>query len=214
MIVWTYNQCAKICPAERIYVATDDHRIRETCIEYNIRVIMTSSDCLTGTDRVAECALKIDADVFINVQGDEPVFNPNDIKILIESIEHFPAEVLNGYCEIKEEVLFRSSSVPKVVLRPDGKLLYMSRAAIPTTKQHGYVSAWRQVCAYVFPRAALIAFSAITRKTQLEQIEDIEILRFLEMGWDVRMIKLSSSSVSVDSPEDIVRAEAAIRMQL
>jgi len=210
MIVRTYQQCIKACPAEKVYVATDDERIRHTCELNGIQVIMTSSDCLTGTDRIAECAQYLDADVFINVQGDEPLFNPEDLQTLIEAARNYPEEVLNGYCEINEESFFRSSSTPKVVFRADGRLLYMSRAAIPTNKQLGFETAWRQVCAYAFPRKALSDFSSTNEKTLLESMEDIEILRFLELGWEVRMLELSSNSIAVDTPEDVKRAEEAI----
>lgn len=210
MIVRTYLQCVKACPSERVYVATDDDRIREVCESNGIKVIMTSSNCLTGTDRLAECAHYIDADIFINVQGDEPIFNPEDLKLLISNIEKYPGEILNGYCEIKDEDLFRSSSIPKVVFRPDGRLLYMSRGSIPSNKNLGFERAWRQVCSYAFPREALKVFSTNSTKTTLESIEDIEILRFLELGWEVRMIELSNISMAIDIPEDIERVEAEI----
>jgi 3-deoxy-manno-octulosonate cytidylyltransferase (CMP-KDO synthetase) len=210
MIIRTYQQCIKACSPELVYVATDDYRIRDVCELNNIQVIMTSSDCLTGTDRIAECSKNIDADVFINVQGDEPLFNPKDLELLISKVDKFPGEVLNGYCEIKEEYLFRSGSIPKVVFRPNGRLLYMSRSSIPSNKKQGFEKGWRQVCAYAFPREALKEFSSVTEKTPLENIEDIEILRFLELGWEVRMIELSSESIAVDTPEDISRVEEAI----
>jgi 3-deoxy-manno-octulosonate cytidylyltransferase (CMP-KDO synthetase) len=210
MIVRTYQQCIKACPPEKVYVATDDKRIREVCESNNIQVIMTSSDCLTGTDRIAECSKYSDADVFINIQGDEPLFNPEDLNLLISHVEKYPGEVLNGYCAIRDENLFRSSSIPKVVFRPDGRLLFMSRSPIPSNKEQGFEKAWRQVCAYAFPRDALKDFSSVSKKTILESIEDIEILRFLELGWEVRMLELSSDSIAVDTPEDIQRVEAAI----
>ncbi|MED4206633.1 3-deoxy-manno-octulosonate cytidylyltransferase [Neobacillus mesonae] len=210
MIVRTYQQCVKACPPEKVYVATDDDRIRETCESNGIKVIMTSSKCLTGTDRVSECAQHINADVYINVQGDEPLFNPKDLEVLISSVTKYPGEILNGYCEINEEELFRNRSIPKVVFRPDGRLLYMSRSPIPSNKLHGFEKAWRQVCAYAFPREALKDFSSSLVKTPLEKIEDIEILRFLELGWEVRMLELSSDSVAVDNPEDINRVEAVL----
>lgn len=210
MVVRTYQQCIKACSSEKVYVATDDNRIREVCESNNIQVIMTSSNCLTGTDRIAECAKYIDADVFINVQGDEPLFNPKDLKLLISYVEKYPGEVLNGYCEISDENLFRSGSIPKVVFRPDGRLLFMSRSPIPSNKEQGFEKAWRQVCAYAFPREALKDFSSIAKKTSLESIEDIEILRFLELGWEVRMVQLSNESIAVDTPDDIQRVEAAL----
>lgn len=210
MIVRTYRRCALACPPDRIYVATDDERVQAMCESHGIRVLMTSSDCLTGTDRVAQCALQIDADTYINVQGDEPVFDPHDLIALIEQARLHPDQVLNGVCALSDEEQFRSGSIPKVVMRPDGRLLYMSRAAITTTKSQQFVNGWRQVCAYAFPKKALEAFHAATAKTALEQIEDIEILRFLELGWEVRMIAMSDQSLAVDVPEDIEKAERAI----
>jgi 3-deoxy-manno-octulosonate cytidylyltransferase (CMP-KDO synthetase) len=211
MIVRTYRQCLKSCPSERIYVATDDERVARVCRENAINVLMTSASCRTGTDRVAECAAILAADVFVNVQGDEPVFDPGDLTKFIETIKSYPDEVLSGYCAIEGEHQFRSGTIPKVVMRADERLLYMSRAPIPTTKEHGYVKAWRQVCVYAFPRKALSAFASAGGKSTLEEVEDIEILRFLEIGWEVRMVPLSSKSFSVDIPEDIANVEAIIR---
>lgn len=210
MIVRTYRQCIKAVNAETIFVATDDERIRQLCDRNKIQVIMTSSHCLTGTDRIAEAATKVDADTYFNIQGDEPVFNPDDILKIIEAAREFPGEVLNGFCSISDESLYRSSSIPKVVMRPDGRLLYMSRASIPTNKKHGYEIAWRQVCAYAFPKAALKAFASQPHKTLLEKIEDIELLRFLELGWKVRMIPMSDASIAVDNPDDVAAVERVI----
>ena len=213
MIVRTYLQCIKACPPEKVFVACDDERIKVVCEQYNIQVLMTSSDCLTGTDRVAECAQQLDADVYINVQGDEPVFNPEDLDIFINTAQKFPTDVLNGVCKINDEALFRSGTIPKAVMRADGRLLYMSRAGIPTNKKHEFITSWRQVCVYAFPKKSLEAFKAQKVKTPLEQIEDIEILRFLELGWEVRMVPLSTQSVAVDTPEDIVKVEQVIQQR-
>ena len=213
MIVRTYLQCIKACPPEKVFVACDDERIKTVCELHDIQVLMTSSDCLTGTDRVAECAQQLDADVYINVQGDEPVFNPEDLDIFINTAQKFPTDVLNGVCKINDEALFRSGTIPKAVMRADGRLLYMSRAGIPTNKKHEFITSWRQVCVYAFPKKALEAFKAQKVKTPLEKIEDIEILRFLELGWEVRMVPLSTQSVAVDTPEDIVKVEQVIQQR-
>ena len=213
MIVRTYEQCIKACPPEKVFVACDDLRIKSVCERHGIQVLMTPSSCLTGTDRIAECVKKIDADVYINVQGDEPIFNPSDLEVLIKAIYKYPEEVLNGVCEISEEELFRSGSIPKVVMRADRRLLYMSRAAIPTDKKGVFIKSWRQVCVYAFPKKSLEAFEKQKVKTPLEQIEDIEILRFLELGWEVRMVPLSNQSMAVDTFEDIARVEQVIKQR-
>lgn len=207
----TWHRCTKAVPAERIYVATDDRRIFDYCAEVGIQVAMTPDDCLTGTDRIAAFARDHPAELYINVQGDEPVIDPEDITRVLATARERPGEIINGMCAITDEALFRNPSIPKLVTRPDGRLLYMSRASIPTTKRHLFKTAWRQICIYAFPPEALVRFAEATSKSTLEAVEDIEILRFLEMGYEVRMIPLSDSSVAVDTPDDIPRAEAAIR---
>lgn len=210
MILRTYKRCLQAAPADKILVATDDVRIQEFCVNHGIGVILTSDSCETGTDRVAEVAMKIEARTYINVQGDEPIFNPEDLKTLINLSAKYPKEILNGYAPIDSEQMFFSVNTPKVVFKPDGQLLYMSRASIPFNKSSTFISAHRQVCAYAFPRDALLAFADSEGKSPLEEIEDIEILRFLELGYDVKMIEMSDVSVAVDVPEDVDKVEAAI----
>lgn len=207
MLIRTYKQCLKAVPKEKIYVATDDDRIIKVCEDHGILVLMTPTDCLTGTDRVAEIAKIIKVDTYINVQGDEPLFNPNDLTVLIEASERYPNKIINGYCPILDEGKFLNPNIPKVVMRSDGKLLYMSRAPIPSNKKLQFVTAFRQVCAYSFPHAALEVFSSRKNKTPLENIEDIEILRFLELNMDIMMIEMSDKSISIDVHEDIALAE-------
>lgn len=211
MVVRTYRRCVAAIDADRIYVATDDDRIESVCRSEGIQVIRTSSTCLTGTDRVAECAQQLDVDTYLNVQGDEPVFEPADLVLLLDQARDRPDEVLNGFCRVGDSEEFNDRSVPKVVCRPDGRLLYMTRSAVPVGRSGEFSMAYRQVCAYAFPRAALAEFASAKEKTPLESVEDIEILRFLEMGWEVRMIGMSDRSHSVDTPEDLARVERIIR---
>ena len=189
MIVRTYRQCLKVVKAENIIVATESIKIKKVCDEFSIKSIITSDKCLTGTDRVAEVSKKINANLYINVQGDEPFFNHIDLKKLINCALKNPNEIINGYTEIKDKKLYISSSIPKVVFNRKGYLLYMSRGQIPSSKDKKFIKAWRQVCAYSFPKKLLQAFSKNKKKTLIENIEDIEILRFLELGFKVKMIK-------------------------
>ncbi len=206
--VW--DSCVQALPEQDVYVATDDERIALHCTEQGINVLMTGPDCLTGTDRVYEAALQVDADVYINVQGDEPMINPSDILTVMEAAGSSPGVIVNAMCPIDLESDFYNPFVPKVVARPDGRLLYMSRAAIPSTKSHGFVAARKQVCIYGFTKQALAVFYSHKSKTPLEEIEDIEILRFIELGFEVKMVTVSSASLAVDIPEDIARIEAAL----
>jgi 3-deoxy-manno-octulosonate cytidylyltransferase (CMP-KDO synthetase) len=203
MIIRTYNQCKKVVPESKILVATDDKRIKKVCDNEKINVIMTSKKCLTGTDRIAEVAKKFKADFYLNVQGDEPICNPADIKKLFNTAKKYPKTIINGYTEIKDKKLFNSGHIPKVVFRIDGRLLYQSRAPIPTTKDKKFIKSWRQVCIYSLPYKSLIAFKSVRNKTPLEKLEDCELLRFLELGHEVKMIKMSDKSISVDTKENL-----------
>jgi len=211
MIVRVWQRCAAAVPADDVYVATDDDRIADVCRRAGIRVLMTPDDCLTGTDRVYHAARQVAADTYINVQGDEPLINPSDILTVLAAAREGGDTVVNAMCPIAEERDFRSTTVPKVVARPDGRLMYMSRAPIPTDKAQGFVTAMKQVCIYAFTAEALGAFASAGRKTPLEAIEDIEILRFLELGYEVRMVEVSGASIAVDVPEDVARVEEVLR---
>ena len=203
MIQRVYEQCLKAVSENLIYIATDDIRIRNISESFGANVLMTSKECLTGTDRVAEAASQVNARYYINLQGDEPIFNPEDITKLISNLNSFDGEILNGYCSIKTEKQFINKSIPKVVFRPDKRLLYMSRSPIPGNKTKDFIYGHRQVCIYAFPKVALTEFTNLNYKTPLEDIEDIEILRFLELGFEVRMIKMSDQSLAVDHIEDV-----------
>lgn len=203
LIQRTCEQVEKAVSRENFLVATDSTEIFDHIDGLGYRAMMTSDKCLTGTDRVAEIAAATEYDYYINVQGDEPLINPEDIKKVISKIAEHPGEVINGYAAILEEEEYRSRSIPKVLFRPDGRLLYMSRAPIPGSKADDFQKAWRQICIYSFPKKSLYEFSAAGKKTILEDVEDIEILRFLEMGYEVRMIPLSDISIAVDNPEDV-----------
>jgi 3-deoxy-manno-octulosonate cytidylyltransferase (CMP-KDO synthetase) len=143
---------------------------------------MTSSDCLTGTDRLAEANVKLNCDFIINVQGDEPLIEPNDILKVINEYKNKPGNVVNAMCQITTEDEFRSFTVPKVVVSKTGNLLYMSRSPIPVNKNNGFSFGY---------------------KTIIEEVEDIEILRFLENDIPVKMIQVTKSSIAVDIPADV-----------
>lgn len=203
MIRRVWEICAEAVGAEHAYVATDDDRIARACEAFGTKPLMTSDRCLTGTDRVAEAAAQIDYDFVVNVQGDEPLIRPADIHRVADAFRAAPDAVVNAMAEIRDEDEWRSPNVPKVVATPDGRLRYMSRAPIPANKKGTFVRGWKQVCIYAFARDHLARFAACPEKAPLEAIEDIEILRFEDLGIPVRMIELSGASLAVDTPEDV-----------
>jgi len=214
MIQRTWEQCVQSFPKEKIFVATDDQRIETHCLEIGIQTIMTSTNCLTGTDRVWEASQQIDADIYVNVQGDEPLFNPDDITAVLQASQRDPHLVINAMCQINEESDYFNYHVPKVVASVDGKLLYMSRSAIPSNETNHFAFAMRQVCAYAFPKAALAGFASVSARTPLESQEDIEIIRFLELGYEVKMIEVSHDSIPVDRPADVERVIEVLEKKL
>ena len=211
MVLRTYNQCKKAVHPSKILIATDHKKIFRLCEKKNINVIMTSKKCLTGTDRIAEVAKKIKKKFYINVQGDEPICNPSDIKKIISYAKKYPNSVINGFTEIKDLNTFNSPHVPKVIFRNNGDLIYMSRAPIPSNKKKRLTKAWRQVCIYSFPYKSLKFFSNLKKKTPLEKIEDLELNRFIEIGHKVKMIKLSNKSIAVDTKDDLKKVISHIK---
>jgi 3-deoxy-manno-octulosonate cytidylyltransferase (CMP-KDO synthetase) len=203
MIQRVWEKCAEATSPDSVLVATDDDRIMKHCKDHKMQVLLTSNNCLTGTDRLCEVAQKRKAKVYINVQGDEPLISPEDIKAVIQASQKEPKITINAMCQINEEADFRNPNVPKVITQKDGRLLYMSRAPIPTNKKLEFEKAMKQVCIYAYPRDVLIAFGSLKEKTPLESIEDLEILRLLELGYEVKMIEVSGSSVAVDTPDDL-----------
>jgi 3-deoxy-manno-octulosonate cytidylyltransferase (CMP-KDO synthetase) len=211
MIRRVWERCIQAVPREQVYVATDDARIMDHCHSSGIQCVMTRDDCLTGTDRIQDASRTINADLYINVQGDEPLLDPGDITAVITACRANPGAIVNAMCPITDEREYRSLTVPKVVARPDGRLLYMSRNGIPGNKSGAFITAKKQVCVYGFPKAALDAFAQAGSKMPLEENEDIEILRFLELGYEVQMIEVSSASVAVDTPDDVERVTRLIK---
>ena len=212
MIIRTYMQCKKAVNSSKILVATDHEKIFRLCQKNNINVMMTSKKCLTGTDRIAEVAKKIKKKFYINVQGDEPICNPKDIKKIISLARKYPTTVINGYTEIRDKTSFNSPHVPKVIFNNDGNLIYMSRAPIPSNKNKKFIKAWRQVCIYSFPYKSLKIFTTLKKKTPLEKIEDLELNRFIEVGHNVKMIKMSDKSLPVDTSNDLKKIRKLIKI--
>ena len=211
MLIRTYNQCKKVVNSSDILIATDHKKIFDLCKKNNINVLMTSKRCLTGTDRIAEVSKKIKKKFYINVQGDEPICNPSDIKKIINFAKKNPDKIINGYTEIKDSNMYNSSHIPKVLLKINNDLIYMSRAPVPSNKKKSFIKAWRQICIYSFPYKSLQIFSMLKHKTPLEQIEDIELNRFIEMGYNVKMIKMSDKSIAVDTKQDLKKIKKLIR---
>ena len=212
MILWVAELCAEVLPAEFVYVATEDFQIKEIVEKAGFNVVMTSNKCPTGTDRIAEAATKIEADIYINVQGDEPLLNPADIVTIIETKKMHPNEVINGYSKIGDNEDPKNVNIPKVIFNENQQMVYMSRNLLPGTKTKEFVppNYYKQVCIYAFSKKELNDYAEFGRKGTLELYEDIEILRFLDIGLNIRVVETKSASLAVDVPEDVIRVEEEI----
>lgn len=203
MIWWVYQQAIKVKEFEAVYVATEDERIKSACEELGVNVIMTSDEHKTGTDRIGEVARKIKADLYVNIQGDEPMIEPETI---VEAIKPFydneELQVSNLMTVIQDPVDVVNFTVPKVITNKDGIGIYLTRSAAPYPKGSIDYSYYKQVCVYGFTPEAL-EFFCNSPRGKVESIEDIEILRFIESGYKVQFIEVDSDTVAVDTPNDL-----------
>ncbi len=204
MIQHVHEKCASAVGSQNVYVATDSEDIEASVESFSGNVIRTSENCLTGTDRLAEANETLNFDFVVNVQGDEPLVQPEDVKKVFEIMKGDVSNIINCYCDIEKEEI-KMPSVPKVVISESEKLVYMSRSGIPFDKNLKPNAMYKQVCIYGFSRNHLEKFKEHPNKSLIESYEDIEILRFLEMDIPVQMLKVEKGSVAVDTPSDLER---------
>ena len=210
MIWWVYNQVKKVKDLEEVYVATDDKRIKDVCDQYNINAIMTSKDHKTSTERVFEVAQKIESDLYIVINGDEPLIEPQLIQRIIPKKEiSDDFYVANLMTEIKNPVEVVDFTNIKVVVDKDSNALFFSRSPIPYPKASMNYKYYKHVGILIYTYNALEFFSN-TKKGELEKIEDINEIRFIENGKKVKMIKANAKSLSVDTPKDLEKVISVI----
>jgi 3-deoxy-manno-octulosonate cytidylyltransferase (CMP-KDO synthetase) len=203
MIWWVYNQAKKVKEFSEIYVATEDDRIKAACDKYGMNVVMTSSEHATGTDRIGEVARKVEADLYVNIQGDEPMIEPS---VILEAIKPFynnpELQVSNLMTAIKDPIDVVNWTIPKVITNKDGIGIYLTRSAAPYPKGSIDFKYFKQVCVYGFTPSAL-EFYCNSPRGKIESIEDIEILRFIENYYNVQFVEVDSDTVAVDTVKDL-----------
>lgn len=215
MIWWVYQQCLKVEELTDIYVATDDKRILDICQTLDMNVIMTSSEHKTGSDRVGEAAGKIDADLIINIQGDEPLIEPQMIR---EVIQLFLDDENVYFGSLKKKITdlkeINAYSTVKVVTDYKNDALYFSRNPIPSNIKDGIMAdVYRHVGIYAYTKEFLDAFVTMPQ-TELELGEGIEPLRALENGYKIRVKETTFESIGVDLPEHITEVENKIKAKM
>jgi len=216
MVQHVYERAKRAQTVHRVMVATDDQRIMDAVTAFGGEARMTRSDHRTGTERIAEVAVHEAGDVFVNVQGDEPLIDPVAIDTAVGALlEEPPAQISTVATLIRHAGDIMDPNVVKTVLDFDGNALYFSRAPIPwirDTQQKVHVNYWKHLGLYVFQREALLEFPTLPQG-ELEKIEQLEQLRWLENGWKIRVAEVAHDAVSVDVPEDVARVEKLMEKQ-
>jgi len=202
MIWWVYNQVKKAKKINEVYIATDDRRIANVCINYNMQYRMTGVHHCTSTERVYEVAKNVASDLYIVVNGDEPLINPQIIESIIPKEipeEFFVSNLMTEISNPGETIDFTNI---KVVTDHAGFALFMSRSPIPYPKASIDYKYYKHVGVLAYDIAALKFFHD-TPKGYNEKIEDINELRFIEHGKKIKMIEVKADSLSVDTHKDL-----------
>jgi 3-deoxy-manno-octulosonate cytidylyltransferase (CMP-KDO synthetase) len=200
MIVHVLKRCLLAKSLDDVYVATDSDEIRKVVESYGGKVIMTSSKHQTGTDRIAEAAQELEADIVVNVQGDEALLNPSYIDKAVSALKDNP--------EINVSILvnpFEKKNSPsdiKVVLNEFDNVMYFSRSDIPSDSRVDSAQLLKAYHIVPFRRDFLIQYSK-WKKSKLEKIEFNEYLRIIEKGYIIKAVHVESDAISVDTEDDL-----------
>jgi len=217
MIQRVWERAAQASRISRVIIATDDERILKAAAGFGAEAVMTRSEHRSGTERVAEVAAHIggaERDVFVNVQGDEPLVEPEAIDTLVEAVESDEGvSVATLMVPIAKPADIMDPNIVKVVLDFDDNALYFSRAPIPWVRDREspvHAQHMKHLGLYAFRRAALVDFATLP-VGDLERIEQLEQLRWMENGYKIRVAETHHDSVSVDVAEDVARVEQLLR---
>jgi len=210
MVWWVYNRAKLVKRLDEVIVATDDERIVEACNKYNIPSIMTSKKHRNGSERLCEVAHKTDGDVYVTIQGDEPLLEPSTIEQVLGTIfsepsipcatlktaYHNPVDVING-------------TTPKVVTDLNNDILLFTRSAVPYPKAALDYIIYKPIGVYAFKREMLLKYNDL-EMGPLERAEEIELLRLVEHGYKIRISEVKSETVAVDTYKDLERVRKFI----
>jgi 3-deoxy-manno-octulosonate cytidylyltransferase (CMP-KDO synthetase) len=211
MIEHVYRRAAAARTVSRVIVATDDERIARAVAAFGGEAMMTSASHQSGTDRLAEVAASLACDVVVNVQGDEPVLEPETIDAAVEPLlADARLEMSTLRRRITDPAEHENPNVTKVVVDQDGHALFFSRAPIPYTRPgQPPAPAWAHVGLYVYRRDTLLRLASLPQ-TAMERAEALEQLRALEHGIRIKVVKTAYASIGVDTPDDLARVRALL----
>ena len=199
---------------DEIYIATDDARIYEVASDLELNVIMTKNSHSTGTDRVSEVANTVDADYYINIQGDEPLIDEDYIRKIVKAIVDISdneIQAINAYAPVTDPSHIINTNVVKVTVDVNSNAIAFSRHPIPYPMS-GNTEYFQQLGLYAFKKSALTIY-ADQDPRYVEKSEGIEMYRLIENGYKIKMIILNSPSLSVDTPNDLLRVKDIIELK-
>lgn len=199
MVQWVYERSIEANVTDQVLVATPDQEIFDACQAFGAQAILTSPSHPTGTDRIAEVAQTVFADVYINVQGDEPLIDIETIRAISRPFEDHKVEMASVFSECPDDEA-DNPAVVKVVTDKHNNALYFSRHAIPFPRAARQAPLKKHIGIYAYRRQVLLEYPSWDQ-TPLEVTESLEQLRFLENGIGIRMVEGRGSVVSVDTPE-------------
>jgi len=207
MVQHVYERALLVPQVQTVLVATDDERIMDAVHAFGGHCVMTSADHLSGTDRLTEVMTLVDADVYINLQCDEPLVRPGDIAKLAAGMWADKSVQVGTLCHpISPEEAANPNAV-KVVLATNGNALYFSRAPIPYPREAGVARYLKHVGIYAYRREVLAAYAGLPQP-MIEQAELLEQLRLLAAGLHIRVFEVAPTGPGVDTPACLERARA------
>jgi 3-deoxy-manno-octulosonate cytidylyltransferase (CMP-KDO synthetase) len=203
MIQWVFEGAKKAELLERVIIATDNDRIFRTAEKIGAEVMMTSTEHLSGTERVAEVAAKVEAPIVVNIQGDEPLVEGKMLDDLVRALQDESVPVASLMAKVYDFDQFEEGHIVKVISDRNGYALYFSRAPLPYQSDDFF---YQHIGIYGYQRDFLINFHRLS-PSRLERIEKLEQLRVLENGLRIKMIEIPIATLSVDTPHDIIKVE-------
>jgi 3-deoxy-manno-octulosonate cytidylyltransferase (CMP-KDO synthetase) len=203
MIQWVFEGAKKAELLERVIIATDNDRIFRTAEKIGAEVMMTSTEHLSGTERVAEVAAKVEAPIVVNIQGDEPLVEGKMLDDLVRALQDESVPVASLMAKVYDFDQFEEGHIVKVISDRNGYALYFSRAPLPYQSDDFF---YQHIGIYGYQRDFLINFHRLS-SSRLERIEKLEQLRVLENGLRIKMIEIPIATLSVDTPHDIIKVE-------
>jgi 3-deoxy-manno-octulosonate cytidylyltransferase (CMP-KDO synthetase) len=213
MIEHVYTRVARARGLDRVVVLTDDERIARAVEAFGGEWEMTPADCASGTDRIAWAARRWSARAVVNIQGDEPLIDPEDVSRIAEHLAAAPEDPVVTLATPASPEEMENPNAVKVVLARDGSALYFSRAPIPYPRHQGGFAPLKHLGLYGYQREALMRLAALT-PTPLERSESLEQLRALENGMLIRVLVVDRGSHGVDTAEDLERVEKILHASL